>query len=381
MRKNKHSLFTILVMTAAILRISYMAVCLPGQILTYSGVISEDTESYNKIVPFKDYDSYYNCDPFGYYGSYDDQDPCGDYYSDNDNYPFGDYDSYYDQDPYENNSYNNSIFDPFGINSFWDDHDAFPHGSAGEIDGTTIVVSIFAEDPYSDWDEKRDAETITNINKYLSIAGDYLEDVVSDYGKSATFITDFKSNPDLRYEMNFEDQLTDPDYLDYGDIDYDVWEYIYDNIDQEQLMTEFHADNVVYMVMINSDESNEAITCTRNWYEGMPYEYEIVYLYNIDYEVVNCPAVYAHEILHTFGAPDLYTESEDFHIDEDFLSYVEENMYNDLMLTCTDLHSYDYNYKKVTNEVGEVTAYYVGLIDHSDIVEEWRLRASEHLGY
>ena len=118
MRKNKHSLFTILVMTAAILRISYMAVCLPGQILTYSGVISEDTESYNKIVPFRDYDSYYNCDPFGYYGSYDDQDPYGDYYSDNDYYPFGDYDSYYDQDPYENNSYNNSIFDPFGINSF-----------------------------------------------------------------------------------------------------------------------------------------------------------------------------------------------------------------------------------------------------------------------
>lgn len=343
MKKQTYNLFTIIVMIAAVLRITFMTISIPSLIFSDLLVEPDPTGIANNTTTDPSYGTGNNTTSDPSYGT------------------------------------GNNYLDPFGVNPFWNSSNYFPHGSAGEIDGTTIVVSIFASDPYSDWDSSRDAKTIANIKEYLSIAGDYLEDVVSDYGKTATFITDFEANPDLRYDMYFEDQLTDPDYLDYGDIDYDVWEYIYDNIDQSELMTEFNADNVIYMVMVNSDESNEAITCTRNWYDGMPYEYEIIYLYNIDYEEVNCPAVYAHEMLHAFGAPDLYTESEDFRIDEDFLSYVEENMCNDIMLTCTDLSSYEYNYRHVTNEVGEVTAYYVGLTDHSDIVDEWNLRESEHL--
>ena len=35
--------------------------------------------------------------------------------------------------------------------------------------------------------------------------------------------------------------------------------------------------------LINTDEKCKAITCTRDWYNEMPYPYEMVYLYNIDY--------------------------------------------------------------------------------------------------
>ena len=246
-------------------------------------------------------------------------------------------------------------------------------GSAGTLDGTTVVVSIFANDTNSEWNETEDAEKITNINSYLSIACDYLEDVTRSYGKEALFIADFEEYADLKYEMNFSYSLTNQEVIDEGDVDYDVWEYIDDNIDTASIKSKYDADNLVFMLFIDSDKDNEAITCTRNYYTGMPYEYEIVYLYNIDYELVNCPAVYAHEILHTFGAPDLYVEDENYNITDEFLTYVEENMSNDIMLTCSDVDTYEYHYDSITNEVGEVTAYYVGLIDQSDIVDEWAL--------
>ena len=43
------------------------------------------------------------------------------------------------------------------------------------------------------------------------------------------------------------------------------------------------------------------------------------------------------------------------------------------MLLCSDPKSGDYLYDDIVNEVSELTAYYVGLTDRSDIVDEWGL--------
>lgn len=246
-------------------------------------------------------------------------------------------------------------------------------GSAGNIAGTTIVVSLFADDTESKWDSTEDAEKISNINNYLAIAGDYLENVVASYNKSADFITDFTTNTDLKYSMAFDKKITDQEYIDNGECDTVVWDFIDKNIDEDALKQKYNADNIVYMVFVDSDESNTAITCTRSWYEGMESDDEIVYLFNIDSQCLNGPAVYAHEILHTFGAPDLYVENPLYNITSDFLNYVNESMSNDLMLTCSDATTGDYLYDSINNEVGEVTAYFLGLVDSSKIVDQWNL--------
>ncbi len=248
-----------------------------------------------------------------------------------------------------------------------------PEGSAGNIAGTTIIVSLFADDTESNWNNTEDVEKIFNVNNYLIIAGDYLESVVASYGKSANFITDFNTNADLKYSITFDKKITDQDYIDNGASDEVVWNYINENIDEDALKQKYNADNIVYMVFVDSTESNTAITCTRNWYEGMESDDEIVYLFNIDSQCLNGPAVYAHEILHTFGAPDLYVEDSLYNITGDFLNYVNENMSNDLMLTCSDRITGDYLYDSINNEVGEVTAYFIGLVDSSQIADEWGL--------
>ena len=258
---------------------------------------------------------------------------------------------------------------------FREEDTAFVHGTADTPEGTTVVVTILADEEKYKWDMESavDKASVSDINGYLKVAGRFLEQVVSDYGKNATFITDFESNPDLMYRASFDMDMTDTDYVDEPS-----WLYIDENIDTEAIIEKYNAQNVIFLEVFNSDEYSNAVTCTRNWYEGMEYPYEVIYLYNYDYGQINGPAVYAHEMLHAFGAPDLYTEDEFFNIDGDVISYVENNLQNEIMYTCTDLETYEYTYDRITNEVTDLTAYYVGLTEYSEVAEKLGLTGNEH---
>ncbi|WP_026492472.1 hypothetical protein [Butyrivibrio sp. XPD2002] len=251
----------------------------------------------------------------------------------------------------------------------------YPLGTANTPVGRTIVVSIFCDDDTYSWDfdSKIDQNTVNKVNRYMQIAGDYIEDVAESYGKEAEFITDFHENPDLFYSVSLNCDMSDAESRAYR-----VWKYIDKNIDTYALQDKYDADNVIYFVITNTDWNNRNITSTRDWYEGMPYPYEIVYLFTIDDTEANCPAVYAHEILHTFGAPDLYTTDDTYGIDKTAVKYFENNMPNELMYCCSDLRSTRYLYDRINNEVSELTAYYIGLTDSSELVTELGLEPSQH---
>ena len=239
------------------------------------------------------------------------------------------------------------------------------NGSAGNINGTTIVITLFVSDVEYGWDVKTydDVQRIDTVNEYLSMAGDYLEDQVSRYGGEAVFITDFISNKDLAYYIrvnrNMENAELDGDY---GANEEALWINIDEQIDVDALKAKYQADNAVFLAVFNTDVTNPAITCTRNWYPGIESDNEIVFLYYIDYGQVNPPAVYAHEILHTFSAPDLYAADPDFGITSRNLSGLQDKYPNDIMLTCSDLSTGEYVYDRITNDITEVTASYIGLI-------------------
>lgn len=255
------------------------------------------------------------------------------------------------------------------------------HGSAETPAGTTLIVSIFVSDLAYAWNpaSDADAETQADICRYLKTAGAYLESAAEAYGREAEFIVDFEENKDLRYTASFNAVMTGEEGAsgEYVSNDELIWQYIEEEIDLAALTEKYEADNVLFFAVFNTDEDCAAITCTRNWYEGMPYPYEIVYLFNIDSGVVNCPAVYAHEILHTFGAPDYYMEDAQFGITQKVVSYIEKYLGNDIMYTCSDSETGDYLYDGVTNTVGEMTAYFVGLTDKSQTASYFRL-TSEH---
>jgi hypothetical protein len=236
---------------------------------------------------------------------------------------------------------------------------------------------VFANDVNYNWDldSETDQTSIKNIDSYLGIAADFLSETASSYGKKATFIYDFMKNKKLCYYADFDIDAAQPDSWD-AEIAMNA--FIDENIDSDYLRKKYKADNIIYFMFLNTDEKSEGYACTRNWYEGMEYPYEIVFMYNVDSGYVNCPAVYAHEMLHTFRAPDLYYEDAEYGISQEFLDYISENVPNDIMYYCSDPETGEYLYDRIPSVVSEVDAYYAGLTDYSELAEEYHLGKSQH---
>lgn len=255
------------------------------------------------------------------------------------------------------------------------------HGSAGDLSGRTIVVTIYGSDDQNQWTTSaEDLAAFDDVRKYLNLAGEYIEEEAARYGTEADFVTDTLENPDLCYEADFNVNLEDYGTFTEG-VEADdavIWDYIDDNIDVQSLKDEYDADNVVFLLAVNTDVSTKAITCTRNWYTGMERPWEIVYLYNIDSGQVNPPAVYAHEILHCFGAPDLYEADVAYNLTQSDVEILEEEIPDDIMLNCSDPETGLYRYDAVTNPITELSAWYLGLTDSSALAKELELTGNEH---
>lgn len=254
-------------------------------------------------------------------------------------------------------------------------------GTAGELDGKTLIVSIFASDKscYWDFENEQDIDTYNWVYDDLQIGTDWICDVAKDYNKSCEFIYDVDENEDLYYEadLNIEDVTYAVDN-DGDNMDMAAFKYIDKNINVEELKAKYKADNVVFLMLFNTSLDNEVTSCTRNYYEGMPYPYEVCYMFMHYDEELTCPAVFAHEILHTFGALDLYAADDETGITQEYVDYAEEENTNDIMRTTFDVDSDEPHYDKVSNEITDITAYYIGWIKKSDTVNEWELGKTEH---
>lgn len=335
-----------------------------------------------------DEDEYYE-DGYCEGGYYEDSCCEGDYYEDGyyeDDY--GEYDSYeddgwydydeadYDDDYYDddNEDWGNSYGGYSGGQS--EKFDLFSSlGSAGEMNGTTVVVSIYADDRSTSWSDG-DSKLMERGYTYLDMACKWLTKETAAYGCNAKFVCDWKSDAQLRYDASLNGSLTDDNTMDMI-----VWEYIENEIDSAKIKEEYKADNIIYMIYVNTPNSNSMTSCTRSYYEDMEYPYEMCFMYMHTDEEEEAPAAFAHEILHTFGVPDLYqadTDGDSYGITQKYVSELEHTQSNDIMFTTYDPRTNEAYYDKIVNEFTEIDAYYAGLTDKSAVVSEWGFDKSQH---
>ena len=248
------------------------------------------------------------------------------------------------------------------------------HGSADHCSGNTVVCTIFVNNPQNNWDFSRTEDTSRKkqICKYLGIACDYLQEQAENYHRSLSFTYDFTADDDLSYTYS-----TDL-YYETEDWDMSLWDYIDTSIPADELLKKYKAENILFLTCMNTDRTNTAISCTRNWYADMPYPYEFISMYFVDSGVINPPAVYAHEILHCFGAPDLYAPDDEYGINDSFVSRISESFPNDIMYSCSDLNTGNYVYDSITNVISDVTAYYIGWTNKCRIAEQAGLKQSQY---
>ena len=241
-------------------------------------------------------------------------------------------------------------------------------GSAGQIDKTTIIVSIFTSDANNKWIyDGEDKKTIYNTLDDLKISTNYLTKQIKMYNKKATFIYDWTDYSDLRYDTAFEETLVRNDGTMY-DVQKD---YIVNNIDSDGLKKKYKADNIIYMFFFNTDYTNQINSWTLGHSNGEKFDLEFINIFiKYDDKYIMAPSSYAHEIMHCFGAHDLYYSNS--FITADYVNYCKAVNCEDIMYRVTAD-------KEIAFDFTELDAYYLGLIDYiPEVVNEYNLALSEH---
>lgn len=230
-----------------------------------------------------------------------------------------------------------------------------PTGSASYLNGSTVFVSLFVEDPRSSWSDEDRALVMSK----LDIATDYLISAGTSYGKTVSLTYDIYDHPDLAYTVSYPKNIRDNDDSARDLLDYMV-DYIAETIPTNDLLNEYQATSIGYLCFLNKD----GVSYTFPYYDDDSdcYLYETCFLYLKCDDEYEPPAVYAHEILHLFGARDLYETNETDGISKEFVQYIEANYPNEIMLT-----TYDENWNNVqdhvTNDLTDITAYFIGWLD------------------
>ena len=240
------------------------------------------------------------------------------------------------------------------------------YGNAGKLQGTTIVVSIFVKDKTTSWTNSgMDKKSKTMILDKLSIATVYLTKAAASYGKTLKFAYDWEKYKDLVYEATFSEDL-----ITSGGENYDIQKkWIENNINSKALKNKYKADNIIYMYYINTDFKNphKPWTITHNTCTKCLIEFSNIFY---RYEGIATPSgTIAHEMLHQFGAPDLYVKN--YYIPQEYVDYMTKIDSKDIMYFInkgTDIES----------RFTELDAYYVGIGSKPKEVTEWNLGISEY---
>lgn len=243
-------------------------------------------------------------------------------------------------------------------------------GSAGELRGTTVVVSVFADDNQNRWIwDKNDAidnRIAYTMLKYTGIACDWLTERAARYGAEAEFVYDWSEDHELYSGVVLHLKLTD---CMAKDLYTPICEVLEEKVDSRHLMEKYNADNIVYFILSNTPYDNGVRPCSMTQAgEGeLPYGYEYAYIFAREDGMLISPGVFVHELLHLFGAPDLYYENERYGISREYVEHLTEENSNDIMFRVS---AYG---EKIINDLTETDAYFVGIVDEAKDAEMWEI--------
>ena len=237
----------------------------------------------------------------------------------------------------------------------WEDWMNSATGSATYPESGTVLISVYL-DTGLDWTE----EDVALTKQYLETAVQSLDQKGESYQSGMELVYD--SSQDSRLAVNLS--------LDIPDVEEDL-EYtnqmldaaLAETVDYRGLMEEYHTDSVAFLVFLN----DSGISYTVPYYQGDGPEWYLeksfLYLYDLggrrNYE---CPATYAHEMLHLFGAWDLYETNSTDGVTRQVVNYIQEEYPTELMLTTYNIWG-GYTYDSVPQVISPLTAYAIGWIE------------------
>lgn len=246
-------------------------------------------------------------------------------------------------------------------------------GTARFIGGKTILISVFVNNARHKWDfeDASDMEAYSRLYYRLQTASEWIEAQAASYNVSSDIVWDWYNNEGLLYVTD-----TDSDLDGAMDSLYPkVASWISTHVDLEKLISKYGADNAIFMYYIKTDPNEEqpsfAFQFDFDFLTDQQVGYEGVW-FNIGYNGNTLGAsCLAHEILHCFGAVDLYFSNKQ--ITDEYVNFLRSNGSEDIMYMIYDMPD------TVSEQFSELDAYYVGLTSYSADAERFGLGQSAHL--
>lgn len=246
-----------------------------------------------------------------------------------------------------------------------------PRGSCNYIGGTTAIVTIFVDDPFHQWDwfkRSEDADSYFRVRRRLETAANWLMQQVSRYGVRANIIWDWDSGPYLYNWYTSEKDMRDYEYT-YSELR----KFITGSIQLERIKEYYGADNVLFLALYNQDLNGKSrgVCFSMDYWEygGGEEAYDLMWIMDEDGGSAVSAAGLAHEMMHAFGAVDLYEGSD--YTTAAYLQHLRAINSKDIM------YQIDYSTPdSIGEQFSELDAYYLGLRSYSADREKYGLKRS-----
>ena len=145
-------------------------------------------------------------------------------------------------------------------------------------------------------------------------------------------------------------------------------DFIDTRIDAQGLKEKYGAENIIFFFFLNTGQENQVNPRALRKRAGDMWENELVNCYMRFRGYVMPPASMAHEILHCFGAPDLYYQND--WIPQEYVDVCRDKYSDDIMYSVN-------KGDEIARDITQVTAYYLGFAETFGDVEEYGLKEAE----
>lgn len=227
-----------------------------------------------------------------------------------------------------------------------------PTGSAGMLEGKSVIISIYVNDSNSKWTGTAKKQA----NRKVRIAARYIENQAEKFGKKAQLVTDIYKNKDIGFSFTTKMKVTDR-IQNQDKLYKKIVTFIDQNVDLDVIRKQYGTDSIGFVLHLNKT----GVSSTRVHYieESGDSFYECSTVFTKCGGQAEGASTYAHELLHQFGARDLYETSLSDGITKSFVTHIEKKFPNDIMFTTYTVSGQQLKYS-IKNEIGRVTAYFLG---------------------